>query len=131
ILYIPRFARVIYAATLSAKAYDYIEAARAIGASTGAILVRGIFPSVVPPLIVQMSLSVGDAILLASSLGFLGLGPPPPSVDWGRMVAEVRPFIHLSPYVLLWTSLAISITVLAFNVLGDCVRDALDPRLRS
>lgn len=131
VLYIPRFARVMHGVTLSAKQNDYVEAARAIGATTRRIIFRSILPNVLAPLMVQVSLAMGDAILLESSLSFLGMGPPPPAIAWGRMIAESGPFMKLSPYVLIWPAAVVSLTVLAFNILGDSVRDALDPRLKT
>jgi len=129
VLYLPRFARVAHGMTLATKRLDYVEAARAVGAPDPRILRRAILPSVAAPTIVQMSLALGDAILLESGLSFLGLGPPPPTPTWGRIIAESARFMERSAYVVIWPSLAIAVTVLAFNLLGDAVRDALDPRL--
>lgn len=128
VLYIPRFARLMYGVTLAARELEYVEASRALGSRHGRILFRGILPNVFAPLLVQVTLSLGDAILLESSLSFLGLGPPPPAIAWGRMIADAGPFMHISPYGLLWPALVISLTVLAFNILGDAVRDAVDKK---
>lgn len=128
VLYIPRFARLMYGVTLAARELEYVEASRALGSRHGRILFRGILPNVFAPLLVQVTLSLGDAILLESSLSFLGLGPPPPAIAWGRMIADSGPFMHISPYGLLWPALVISVTVLAFNILGDAVRDVADKK---
>lgn len=130
VLYVPSFARVIHGVTLSTRETEYVEAARVIGSPTWRILLRTILPNVMAPVIVVFSLSMGGAILLESSLSFLGLGPPPPAVAWGRMVALSSQYMHLNPYAVIWPSLVISTTVIAFNILGDAIRDGLDPRLR-
>ena len=130
ILYLPRFARIVHGVTLLAKHYDYVDAARAMGASDRRILVHAILPNLKAPAMVQISLALGDAILLESSLSFLGLGPPPPAPAWGRIIAQSSRFMHLGAHSMIWPSVVISVTVLAFNVLGDAIRDALDPRLR-
>lgn len=131
VLYIPRYARVVHGVTLAAKENDYVEAARAIGAREWRILGRAILPNISAPIMVQVSLGLGDAMLLESSLSFLGMGPPPPAMAWGRMISQSAPFMHLSYYPLIWPSVVISMAVLAFNILGDAVRDALDPRLKT
>lgn len=128
VLFIPRFARVMYGMTLAAREVEYVEAYRALGSRHWRILLRGILPNVFAPVLVQTTLSLGDAILLESGLSFLGLGPPPPAIAWGRMVAEAGPFMHLSVYGLLWPAAVISLAVLAFNVFGDAVRDLVDKR---
>lgn len=130
ILFIPRYARIAHVVTLAAKEKDYVEAARAIGARTWRIIVQAILPNVFAPLIVQVSLGLGTAILIESGLSFLGLGPPPPAASWGRSIQQSARFMQLNPHVVIWPSLALSATVLAFNMLGDSMRDSLDPRLR-
>jgi peptide/nickel transport system permease protein len=130
VLYTPRFTRVVHAATLAVRELEYVEAARALGASAGRVVARAILPNVVAPVLVQASLAAGHAILLESGLSFLGLGPPPPAPSWGRMVEQSGRFMELSALPLLWPAAAISLTVLAFNLLGDGLRDRLDPRLR-
>lgn len=130
-LYIPRFQRVAYATTLSVQENDYIEAYRAIGARTGRILFRGILPNILAPVIVQISLAMGTAILLEAGLSFLGLGPAPDVPSWGRTIQQSSRFMNLSAHGVLWPAVVISTTVLAFNILGDALRDRLDPRLRS
>jgi peptide/nickel transport system permease protein len=130
VLYVPRFTRVVHAATLAIRELEYVEAARALGASALRVVGRAILPNTLAPILVQASLAAGHAILLESGLSFLGLGPPPPTPSWGRMVEQSGRFLQLGVLPLLWPSVAISATVLAFNLLGDGLRDRLDPRLR-
>ncbi|MGH7321252.1 MAG: ABC transporter permease, partial [Candidatus Rokuibacteriota bacterium] len=130
ILYIPRFTRVVHASTLAVRELEYVESARALGASALRVVARAILPNILAPILVQASLAAGHAILLESGLSFLGLGPPPPTPSWGRMVEQSGRFMQLGVLPLLWPSLAISGTVFAFNLLGDGLRDLLDPRLR-
>ena len=130
VLYVPRFTRVVHASTLAVRELEYVESARALGASAGRIVARAILPNILAPILVQASLAAGHAILLESGLSFLGLGPPPPTPSWGRMVEQSGRFMQLSALPLLWPAAAISVTVLAFNLLGDGLRDLLDPRLR-
>lgn len=128
VLYIPRIARVAHAVTLVERTNEYVDAARAMGAFPNRIIWRSILPNIMAPIIVQMSLALGTAVLLESSLSFLGMGPPPPMPSWGRMVGQASAYIHLSPHAVIWPALAISGTILALNVLGDALRDILDPR---
>ncbi len=130
VLYIPRFTRVVHGSTLVIRELEYVESARALGASAARIICRAILPNLLAPVLVQASLAAGHAILLESGLSFLGLGPPPPTPSWGRMVEQSGRYMELSVLPLLWPSAAISVTVLAFNLLGDGLRDLLDPRLR-
>lgn len=130
ILYTPRFARLVHASTLSERTREYIEAARAMGARAPRILVRGILPNILAPIIVQISLSLGFAILVESGLSFLGIGVRPPNPSWGLMIATGRGYMSQSIWLILWPSLAISLIILACNILGDGLRDTLDPRLR-
>lgn len=130
-VYIPRFARVAHASSLAVKQTDYVEAARAMGAGDLRILLKAILPNIMAPVFVQISLGLGHAILLESGLSFLGMGPPPQIPSWGRMIETSSRFMHLNPHAVIWPSLAISLTVLAFNLFGDAVRDTLDPRLRN
>jgi len=130
VLYIPRFTRIAYGSTLAIRGTPFIESARAVGSPTWMILFRHILPNILAPLFVQFSLGLGAAILMESGLSFLGLGPPPPAPSWGRMISKARRFLALSPYGVLWPSVVISMTVLSFNLLGDALRDRLDPRLR-
>lgn len=131
ILYIPRFTRVVHSSTLAVREIEYVESARALGASSLRIIARAILPNILAPILVQASLGAGHAILLESGLSFLGLGPPPPTPSWGRMVEQSGRFMQLSVLPLFWPSAAISVTVLSFNLLGDGLRDILDPRLRN
>ena len=131
LLYTPRFQRIAYSATLAVQENDYILAERAIGATPARILRYGILPNILAPILVQFSLSMGTAILLEAGLSFLGLGPPPNIPSWGRSIQQSSRFMSQNPWGVLWPSLVISATVLAFNILGDALRDRLDPRLRS
>lgn len=128
VLYAPRFARVVHAAAVSERRREYIDAQRALGAGTLRIIARGILPNILAPVMVQTSLSLGFAILLESGLSFLGLGAPPPRPSWGNMIATARGYLRQSPLLVVWPSLAIGLTILAFNTLGDGLRDELDPR---
>jgi peptide/nickel transport system permease protein len=131
VLYIPRFTRVVHSSTLAIRELEYVESARALGASSLRIILRAILPNITAPILVQASLAAGHAILMESGLSFLGLGPPPPAPSWGRMVEQSGRFMQLSVLPLMWPSATISLTVLAFNLLGDGLRDLLDPRLRN
>jgi peptide/nickel transport system permease protein len=130
VLYVPRFTRVVHASTLALREIEYVESARALGAAAPRVVLFAVLPNILAPILVQCSLAAGHAILLESGLSFLGLGPPPPTPSWGRMVEQSGRFMQLSALPLLWPSVAISLTVLAFNLLGDGLRDLLDPRLR-
>jgi peptide/nickel transport system permease protein len=127
---IPVFARVSRSIVLSVKTNEYVEAARSLGGSDRRILSRHIFPNVIPPLIVQATASLGEAVVVAASLNFLGLGIQPPTPDWGAMVSDGRRYIFDRYYIPLFPGLAITLAVLSMNLLGDWVRDVLDPRQR-
>lgn len=127
-LYVPRIARVAHGVTLVAKEEDYVDAARAMGAGTLRIIGKAILPNIMAPIIVQTTLSLGTAVLLESSLSFLGMGPPPPTPSWGRMIGQSSAYMHLGPHAVIWPALCISLTILTLNILGDAVRDILDPR---
>ncbi|MDP2858786.1 MAG: ABC transporter permease [Bacillota bacterium] len=131
VLSIPRFARLAYGSTMSVKQNEYVEAMYALGASTLRILFRAILPNIAAPIFVQASLSLAHAILTESSLSFLGLGPPPDVASWGRMIEQSYRFMHLGAYTIIWPAVMISLTVVAFNILGDAARDLIDPRLRT
>lgn len=131
IVYIPRFVRVVFGATLAVRESEYVQSARVIGAGNGRILRTAILPNVAAPILVQTSLSLGFAILVETGLSFLGLGAQPPTPSWGNMVSAARNVMELNPWLLVAPSAAIGITILALNTLGDGLRDALDPRLRS
>ena len=130
IVYTPQFARVIRASTLETRGLEYVEAAGALGAGTLRILSRHVLPNISAPLIVQTSLSLSFAILTESALSFLGLGTQPPTPSWGNMLAEARRFMVLAPWTAITPGAAIALIVLGFNLLGDGLRDLLDPRLR-
>nr|WP_289038840.1 nickel transporter permease [uncultured Allobacillus sp.] len=125
---IPSFARIARGSTLSVKKLEYIDAVRGIGAGDFRILVRHVLPNVISPLIVQATLSIATAILTASGLSFLGLGAQPPSPEWGAMLNDGRGYMHDAGHIALFPGLAIVIAVLAFNLFGDGIRDALDPK---
>ena len=127
---IPSFARVARGSTLSVKQQDYVLAARALGEPAPGIMWRHILPNVTPPLVVQTSLRLATAILTASGLSFLGLGPQPPTPEWGAMLSTGRNFITSSPQLATIPGLAILMVAIGFNLLGDGLRDALDPRLK-
>lgn len=124
---LPAYARLARASTLAVKRREMVDAARAIGASDRQIVARHIVPNILTPLIVQSTIGVGNAILLVSALGFLGLGAQPPTPEWGRMLADAQRYVTSSPYIGIFPGLAISLTVLGFNLAGDGLRDALDP----
>jgi peptide/nickel transport system permease protein len=127
---IPNFARIVRAAVMSVKDQEFVESARAIGASNATIIFREIIPNCMAPIIVQATLSVASAILSTASLSFLGLGVQPPSPEWGAMLSSGRNFLRDAIHITLFPGLAIVITILALNLLGDGLRDALDPRLK-
>ncbi|WP_336748023.1 glutathione ABC transporter permease GsiD [Pantoea vagans] len=127
---IPAFARLVRGNTLVLKHQTYIESARSIGASDWTILMRHILPGTVSPIVVYFTMRVGTSIITAASLSFLGLGAQPPTPEWGAMLNEARADMVIAPHVAIFPSLAIFFTVLAFNLLGDGLRDALDPKLK-
>jgi peptide/nickel transport system permease protein len=128
---VPAFARVARASVLSVKALPYIEAARALGMGSGRIMLRHVLPNIMGPLVVQASLAFAVAILAEAALSYLGLGTQPPNPSWGRMLREAQSYQELTPYPVIFPGLAISLAVLGFNLLGDGLRDYLDPRKRS
>lgn len=130
IIYIPAFARVTRANVLSLREKEFVEAARCLGASDLRVMLRSILPNTLSPLLVQFSLGVGYAMLVEAGLSFLGLGVQPPTAAWGQMVGLARNFITLTPWLITFPGLAIFLAVLAFNFLGDGLREAMDPRLR-
>lgn len=131
LLYWPRYARQVRGETLSIKRSDYVLLARVAGCSSLRILATHIFPNLVPSLLVLASLQVGAAIILEATLSFLGVGIPPPQPAWGVIVEDGRGMLATGWWVALFPGLAIAITVLAFNLTGDWIRDRLDPKLRS
>lgn len=127
---VPSYARIVRAAVMSVKDQEFVESARAIGASSPTIIFREILPNCMAPIIVQATLSVAGAILSTASLSFIGLGVQPPAPEWGAMLSSGRSFLRDSVHLTLFPGLAIVITILALNLLGDGLRDALDPRLK-
>ena len=128
---VPTYARLTRASVLSARELLYVEAARAMGGRDRVILARYILPNVVAPLIVTSTLGLGTAILSAAALSFLGLGSPPPTPEWGRMLSEGRDYLREAWWISTFPGLAIMLTVLAMNLLGDGLRDVLDPLLKT
>lgn len=126
---IPVYARLIRASVLSVKETEYVTAARAIGTPDYRIMLRQVFPNSLTPIIVQGTLGVGTAVLDTAALSFLGLGAQPPLAEWGQMLSEGRGYIFTAPHLVVFPGLAIMFTVLAFNLLGDGLRDVFDPRL--
>ncbi|HZQ97396.1 MAG TPA: ABC transporter permease [Chloroflexota bacterium] len=130
IVYAPTFARIARGSTLSVANLDYITASRTIGAKHARIIWRHVLPNIAAPLIVQTTLALSTAILFEAALSFLGLGTQPPTPSWGTMLGTGRRYMELAPWTAIYPGLAIMITVLGFNLAGDGLRDALDPRLR-
>ena len=127
---IPRYTRLVRSSVLTSKELLYVEGARVVGLPERKILFRHVLPNVVGPAVVLSTISIGTAILSAAGLSFLGLGAVPPTAEWGSMLADGRQFLRLSPWVTAVPGIAIMLTVLSVNLLGDGLRDILDPRLR-
>jgi ABC-type dipeptide/oligopeptide/nickel transport system permease subunit len=127
---VPQYIRLVRACVLTVRAEVYVEAARAAGTRDGMILWRHILPNVMVPITVQTSLGMGTAILFAAGLGFLGIGVQPPTPEWGTMLGSARNYLFHAPHVATFPGLAIFLAVLSFNLLGDGLRDALDPRFK-
>jgi peptide/nickel transport system permease protein len=130
IVTIPEYARIVRSSILSIKESEFIQAARVIGNNDFKIIFKHILPNVMSPIIVRATLGISTAILETSALGFLGLGVQPPYAEWGTMLGAGRGYFYNAPYLVFFPGIAITITVLAFNLLGDGLRDALDPKLR-
>lgn len=130
ITYVPHYARLTRAAVMAELSKDYVTASRVSGAGTLRLMFDVVLPNCLAPLIVQATLSFSTAILDAAALGFLGLGAQPPTPEWGTMLADARQFLEAAPWVVTFPGLAILVTVLAFNLMGDGLRDALDPKLK-
>jgi oligopeptide transport system permease protein len=126
----PQLARIARGSVITAKQNDYVQAARALGAGNTRILLRHIAPNAVAPVIVVATIALGSYVSLEATLSFLGVGLRPPTVSWGIDISTASPYIRDAPHMLLWPAGALSVTVLAFIMLGDAVRDALDPKLR-
>ena len=128
---IPHPARMMRASILSVREMEYIEAARSIDAGNRRIIISHVIPNAIAPVLVSFTMSMGMAVLSGAALSFIGLGVQPPIPEWGNMIAEARNFIRSQPQLALYPGICVIITVLAFNMLGDGLRDALDPRLRT
>jgi len=130
ITFTPRTARIVRGSVLVVRSLPYVEAARAAGATNGRIVLRHILPNALPPLIVQMTFVFSVSILAEAVLSFIGVGPPPPQPSLGNIISEGRAYIREAPWVALAPGVAIAISVLGLNIVGDALRDSLDPRLR-
>jgi peptide/nickel transport system permease protein len=131
LVYIPVFARTVRAAVLTVKRQDFVEAVRALGLRETRAFVRHVLPNALAPVVVQATLSLSTAILAEATLSFLGLGNQPPAPSWGGMLSESRSFMEVAPWTAIFPGAAIMLAVLAFNLVGDGIRDLLDPRLRT
>ena len=127
---LPQFGRVIYGMVLTLREEAFVEAARSLGATDGTIVRRHILPNVIGPIIVQTSLLLPVAVLTGASLSFLGAGVQPPTPEWGAMLSDSRQWMTVAPHLMLAPGVALILVVLGFNILGDGLRDALDPRYR-
>ena len=130
IINIPTFGRLMRSRVLSVKAEDYVLAAKALGMKNGRILWKHILPNCWTPIMVQGTLGFATAVIEAAALGFLGLGAQPPQPEWGTMLSDSREFIQLAPWTMIFPGVAIMLTVLGFNLLGDGLRDLFDPRMK-
>lgn len=131
VVYTPIFARVVRGSTLALKHVEYVQAAVASGASTSRIIMRHLLPNVTAPILVQLTLSLSGAIILEAALSFLGLGAVPPTPSLGSMLSENRVYMELAPWTVLYPGLTLALLVFGINLVGDAVRDLLDPRLRT
>ncbi len=129
IVAIPVYARIMRASVLSIRERDFVTASRALGETSGGLLFRRILPNALTPLIVQGTLGIAGAVLDVAALSFLGLGAQPPAAEWGSMIGQARNSMFAAPHLVIFPGVALAFTVLAFNLLGDGLRDALDPRL--
>lgn len=127
----PVYVRLVRASVLQVVTEDYVVAAKMLGLSEWSIMVKHILSNVMAPVLVQLSYHMGLAILIASALGFLGLGVPPPSPEWGAMIGSGRVYLFRSPHIVVFPGLVISITIIAFNMVGDGLRESLDPKVRA
>jgi peptide/nickel transport system permease protein len=130
IVSVPAYARLVRGQVLTMRSQEFVDAARALGATSSRIIWRHVLPNTLAVIIVQSTLQFASAILAAAALGFLGLGAQPPAAEWGSMLSNARQYIRLAPHSVMFPGVAIMLTVLGFNLLGDAVRDALDPRMR-
>ncbi|MGN7329555.1 ABC transporter permease [Bacillus pumilus] len=130
IINVPTFGRLVRSKVLSIKQEEYVLAAKAVGMSHRRIVLRHFLPNSLVPVIVQATLAIGTAIIEAAALGFLGLGAQAPSPEWGKMLADARPYLVQAPWTLIFPGVAIMLTVLGFNLMGDGLRDTLDPKMK-
>lgn len=130
IVFIPIFTRTVRASVITVKGIDYVSNARSVGVRTSGIIFKHIIPNTLSPFLVQVTLSLSSAILTESTLSFLGLGIQPPNPSWGSMLSEARAYMELAPWTAIFPAIFIIITILSFNILGDSLRDVLDPRLK-
>jgi peptide/nickel transport system permease protein len=130
VAWIPSFARILRASVLQVKAMPYVDAARSLGSSTPRLIWRHILPNALTPVLVLTSLGVGTAILIGATLSFLGVGARPPTAEWGIMLSDGRQFMRSAWWIMTFPGLAITVAVLAANLLGDGLRDVLDPRMK-
>jgi peptide/nickel transport system permease protein len=131
VIFVPQFARVAQSATLQVLGQEYVEAEHSMGARYARVVFKVILPNILSPLVVQATLTIAAAILLESGLSFLGLGIVPPEPSWGQMIGTARGYLSQNPMYVVWPSLCLAVTVLSVNILGDALRDRLDPRLRN
>jgi len=131
VVYAPLFGRVVRGSVLAERGKEYVEAARVLGASTFRIVRRHVFPNILSPLIVQATITFSAAILTEAYLSFLGLGTQPPNPSWGTMLADGRTFLETAPWMSIFPGITIMLAVFSFNILGDGIRDVLDPRARA
>jgi ABC-type dipeptide/oligopeptide/nickel transport system permease subunit len=129
-VYIPRFARIVRGSVLSLKEKEFVEASLAMGNSDVFIIFRHILPNCLAPLIVQATISLAYAILAEAALSFLGMGAPPPAPSWGNILSDARNYMLDAPWMTVFPGVAITLSVLGYNLFGDALRDALDPRLK-
>lgn len=131
ILYIPHFSRVAYSSTLQVKKMEFVESDLSIGATAASIMRKAILPNILSVLIVQVSTTISNAILLESGLSFLGLGVLPPTPSWGQMIGSARSYLSVNVMYLFWPAACLCLTILAVNLMGDAIRDILDPKLNN
>jgi peptide/nickel transport system permease protein len=124
---LPAYARLARGASLQVKRREFVTAAEVTGLSRAGIIRKHIFPNILTPVIIQATIGVGNAILLVSALGYLGVGAQPPTSEWGRMLSDAQKYILTEPYIAIFPGVAIALTVIGFNLAGDGLRDAFDP----
>jgi len=130
VVFIPVFTRTVRASVITVKGMDYVQNARTVGVRPAWIIIRHVIPNTLSPFLVQITLALSSAILTESTLSFLGLGIQPPNPSWGSMLSDSRGYMELAPWTAVFPALFIIITILSFNILGDSLRDVLDPRLK-